>query len=100
MIEKAGGIEIFIVKNDIVIIKSNAQFWDQGRTNLSSIKGFINLDLARPSFKGELIIAENNYLIDESLPEEEKDNVRGWTHFSEINGDINGVNYNLNILDL
>ena len=98
VIEMMGGVKKFIGINDIVIIKPNAQWWNQGRTNLAAMKGFIDLVLNIPGFKGEIIIAENNHFMDESLPDDMKDNVRGWTHFSEINGGIDGVNYNLNTL--
>jgi len=98
VIEMMGGIEKFVGKNDIVILKPNAQWWNQGRTNLAAMKGFIDLVLNIPGFNGEIIIAENNHFMDDSLPEGEKDNVRGWIHFSEINGDIDGVNHNLNTL--
>lgn len=98
VIEMMGGIEKFIGVNDIVVLKPNAQWWNQGRTNLAAMKGFMDLVLNIPGFKGEIIIAENQHFVDPSLPEEEKDNVRGWTHFSEINGDIDGVNHNLNTL--
>ena len=93
-----GGIEKFIGPEDIVILKPNAQWWNQGRTNLAAMKGFIDLVLNIPKFKGEIIIAENQHFMDESLPNGEKDNVRGWTHFSEINGDIDGIQHNLNTL--
>jgi hypothetical protein len=36
--------------------------------------------------------------MNEELPESEKDNVRGWIRFGEINGEIDGVNHNLNTL--
>ncbi len=98
VMEMMGGVEKFIGKKDIVILKPNAQWWNQGRTNLAAIKGFIDLVLGIPGFEGEIIIAENHHFMDESLPEGEKDNIRGWTHFSEINGDIDGVNHNLNTL--
>ncbi len=98
VIEMMGGIEKFIGVNDIVILKPNAQWWNQGRTNLAAMKGFIDLILKIPDFKGEVIIAENHHFMDESLSEGEKDNIRGWTHLSEINGDIDGVNYSLNTL--
>ena len=98
VIEMMGGIDKFISVNDIVILKPNAQWWNQGRTNLEAIKGFIDLVLSISGFKGEIIIAENHHFMDDSLPEVEKDNIRGWTHFSEINGDIDGVNHNLNTL--
>jgi hypothetical protein len=98
VIEMMGGIEKFIGKNDIVILKPNCQWWNQGRTNLAAMKGFIDLVLNIPEFQGEIIIAENHHFMDESLPEGEKDNIRGWTHLSKINGDIDGVNHNLNTL--
>jgi hypothetical protein len=98
VIEMMGGIEKFIGKNDIVILKPNCQWWNQGRTNLAAMKGFIDLVFGIPGFEGEIIIAENHHFMDESLPEGEKDNIRGWTHLSEINGDIDGVNHNVNTL--
>ena len=98
VIEMMGGIGRFIGLNDIVILKPNAQWWNQGRTNLAAMKGFIDLVLNIPDFKGELIIAENHHFMDVSLREREQDNVRGWTHLSEINGDVDGVNHNLNTL--
>lgn len=93
-----GGIERFVGPRDIVLLKPNAQWWNQGRTNLAAMKGFIDLVLAVPGFAGEVIVCENQHFMDESLPEEERDNIRGWTHESEINGDIDGVNHTLNSL--
>jgi len=98
IIEMTGGIENTIGENDIVIIKPNAQWWNQGRTNLAAIKGFIDLVLDIDGFSGEVIIAENVHFMDEKLLDSEKDNVRGWVRFSEINGDIDGINHNLNTL--
>lgn len=98
VIEMMGGIEKFIGKNDIVILKPNCQWWNQGRTNLAAMKGFTDLVLNIPGFKGEVIIAENHHFMDESLPDAGKDNIRGWTHFSEINGDIDGVKHSINTL--
>ncbi len=98
IVEMMGGIEKNIGVNDIVILKPNAQWWNQGRTNLCAMKGFIDLILSIRGFKGEVIIAENHHFMDNNSLEEEKDNIRGWTHFSEINGDIDGINHNLNTL--
>lgn len=98
VIEMMGGIEKLIGVNDIVILKPNCQWWNQGRTNLAAMKGFIDLVLDIPGFDGEIIIAENHHFVDESLSEEEKDNIRGWTHLSDINGDIDGVNHNMNTI--
>ncbi len=98
VMEMMGGIEKFIGINDIVILKPNAQWWNHGRTNLAAMKSFLDLVLKIPGFKGEIIIAENHHFMDEFLPDDEMDNVRGWIHFGEINGDIDGVNHNLNTL--
>jgi len=98
VIEMMGGMNQFIGHEDIVILKPNAQWWNQGRTNLAAMKGFMDSVLSMPGFKGELIIAENHHFMDESLPETEKDNIRGWVHLSEINGEIDGTNHNINSL--
>ena len=97
-IEMIGGIAKLIGKDDIVVLKPNAQWWNQGRTNLAAMKGFIDLILEMPSFNGEVIIAENNHFMDDNQVGQEKDNVRGWSHFSEINGEIDGENHNINTL--
>jgi len=79
-----GGIEKIINNDDIVILKPNAQWWNQGTTNTNNMKGFIELVLNIPEFKGEIIIAENHHY--KTLDS------RGWTT-NERNGD-----YNLNEL--
>ena len=98
VIEMFGGIESFIGLEDIVVIKPNCQWWNQGRTNLAAVKGFIDLVLSIPRFNGEIIIGENTHFVNPELLDEEKDNGRGWTHRSEINGDIEGENHNFNSL--
>ncbi|HGY56259.1 MAG TPA: DUF362 domain-containing protein [Caldithrix abyssi] len=101
VIEMMGGIQKIIGKKDIVILKPNMQWWNQGRTNLAAMKGFIDLVLGIPGFEGEVIIAENNHFMDTNLPPGEQDNVRGWIHLSEINGEIDGENHNvLTLLEL
>ena len=98
VIEMMGGIERFIGVNDIVVLKPNAQWWNQGRTNLAAMKGFIDLILEIQGFKGEIIIGENQHFMDNALPEEEKDNIRGWIKIGEINSDIDGADHNFNTL--
>lgn len=83
-IEMIGGIEKFIGKNDIVLLKPNAQWWNQGTTNTNIMKAFIELVLEIPGFDGEVIIAENHHF-------KEKES-RGWTT-TQRNG-----KYNLNEL--
>ena len=85
VLEIMGGIENLIGKDDIVILKPNAQWWNQGGTNTDAMKEFIELVLRIPNFKGELIIAENHHL--------HPTNSRGWTQQEYNNG-----RYNLNDL--
>ncbi len=84
VIEMMGGIEKFISNEDIVVLKPNAQWWNQGMTNTNAMKGFIELVLAIQGFKGEVIIAENHHC---SGPKYSQ-NIRGWTT-NLRNGDFN-----------
>lgn len=56
-----GGIESLIGKYDIVVLKPNAQWWNQGMTNTDSMKSFIDQVLSIEGFEGEVIIAENQH---------------------------------------
>ncbi|MGD9897727.1 MAG: DUF362 domain-containing protein [Calditrichaceae bacterium] len=98
VIEMMGGIQNYIGVSDIVILKPNLQWWNQGRTNLAAMKAFIDIILKIPGFTGEVIIAENHHFMDSALPEGEEENIRGWVHLSEINGDIDGQNHNINTM--
>ena len=80
VIEMTGGIEKHIGKRDIVVLKPNAQWYNQGMTNTDAMKGFIDLVLAIPNFDGEIIIAENHHI--------QKDETRGWVT-EERNGQFN-----------
>jgi len=71
LIEKIGGIETIIDKEDIVILKVNSQWWHQGMTNTDVIAEFIRMVLDMPGFAGEIILADNNQ---SATPEK-----RGWT---------------------
>lgn len=84
VIEMMGGIRRFISKDDIVILKPNAQWWNQGMTNTNAMKEFMELVLSIPGFKGEIIIAENHHCYG---PRSTLD-IRGWTT-QERNGDFN-----------
>jgi hypothetical protein len=85
VIDTMGGIENLIGKDAIVILKPNAQWWNQGGTNTDAMKEFIASVLKIPNFKGEVIIAENHHL--------NPANSRGWTQKEYNNG-----SYNLNDL--
>jgi hypothetical protein len=80
VVEMIGGIESIIDKEDIVLIKPNAQWRKHGVTNSNAIKGFIDLILDIPKFAGEIIIADNHH--------DHPDNARGWTT-EQRNGDYN-----------
>lgn len=80
VIEMMEDIEALIGREDIVIIKPNAQRPGHGGTNANTIKGFIDPVLNISNFSGEIIIAENHH--------DDPDNSRGWTT-TKRNGDFN-----------
>jgi hypothetical protein len=60
VVELMGGIEKVIGKDDVVIVKPNAQWWNQGTPNLAALKRFVELLIERPGgFRGEVVLAEN-----------------------------------------
>ncbi len=75
-----GGIDKVISHEDIVILKPNAQWWNQGMTNTNAMKAFIEETLAIPSFSGEIIICDNHQF---GGPDS-----RAWTT-EQRNGDYN-----------
>ena len=80
VLKMMGGIQSIIGPQDIVILKPNAQWWNQGMTNTNAMKAFIEAVLSIPNFSGEIILAENHH-----FPEADS---RGWTT-DERNGDFN-----------
>ena len=94
VIELIGGIGNLIGPEDVVLIKPNAQWWNQGAPNLSAIKTFVELTMERPGgFDGEVVIAENCHR--GRTPWTSKS--AGWAHPFERNSDISGIQ-NLNAL--
>ena len=85
-----GGIESIVGKNDIVIIKPNVQWWNQGAPNIGALHAFIELIMNRPGgFKGEVVIAENCHRGKEPWKS------AGWSKNFERNSSLPGVkNYN------
>ena len=60
VIDLLGGIESIIGSNDVVVIKPNVQWWNQGATNLAAIRKLVELIMNHPSgFNGEVVLAEN-----------------------------------------
>jgi hypothetical protein len=84
VLERMGGIETLIGKNDIVIIKPNGQQIGHNMSNTNTIKEYIDQVLSIGGFKGEVIVCENHHHIN--------DNAAGWITALR-NGD-----YNLNEL--
>jgi hypothetical protein len=60
VVELMGGIRALFGEDDVVLIKPNAQWWNQGATNLAALSAFVDLIMERPGgFRGEVVIAEN-----------------------------------------
>jgi len=70
LLNSLGGIESLIEKDDIVILKPNSQWWNQGMTNTDVMAEFIEQVLQIKGFAGEVIIADNH--------QAQTDNARGW----------------------
>jgi hypothetical protein len=58
--ELMGGISTVFGKDDVIVIKPNLQWWNQGAPNFPALKSFIDVIMHRPGgFIGEVVIAEN-----------------------------------------
>ncbi len=57
--EMLGGAAKYIGANDVVVIKANGQWPNQGYTHTGVIKGVIDKILEIPNFTGEVIICDN-----------------------------------------
>ncbi len=89
VIEMMGGIEKYVGENDIVVIKPNVQWWNQGGTNLAALKAFVDLIMNRThGFRGEVVFAENVHRGDK--PWESKRS--GWQAAYSRNSDLLDIN--------
>ena len=60
VIAMMGGIARFVGSEDVVMVKPNAQWWNQGATNLAAMEALVTLIMDRPGgFNGEVVLAEN-----------------------------------------
>jgi hypothetical protein len=92
VIEIMGGIEKIIGSDHVVVIKPNAQWWNQGAPSLAALKGFVDLIMNRPGgFKGEVALAENCHR--SASPWREG----GWARNFEQNSDLPQI-HNMNDL--
>jgi hypothetical protein len=88
VIELAGGVGKLVGDSDVVLIKPNVQWWNQGAPNLSALKTFVELIMDRPGgFRGEVVLAENCHR--GVAPAASKES--GWAARFDRNADIAGV---------
>jgi len=88
IVELMGGIEKLFGRDDVIVIKPNLQWWNQGAPNLAALKTFIDLIMERPGgFNGEVIVADNCHR--GSNPG--KSSNSAWAHRFEWNSDIPNV---------
>jgi hypothetical protein len=59
LLELAGGISKYINPTDVVVLKCNGQWPNQGYTNTECIKHIIDAILEIPGFSGEVLICDN-----------------------------------------
>jgi len=60
VLELLGGLEKMFGDRDVVVIKPNVQWWNQGAPNLLSLKTLVDSIMERPGgFQGEVVVAEN-----------------------------------------
>lgn len=56
----AGGVEGIVGLDDVVVIKPNGQWWNQGAPNLAALIALVGCIMERPGgFRGEVVLAEN-----------------------------------------
>ena len=97
VIEMMGGIEKLIGSNDIVVIKPNVQWWNQGGSNLLALKTFVDLIMERSGgFNGEVVIAENCHRGSTPWTSTEA----GWSHSFRLNSDLPGIKNMNDLCDL
>lgn len=83
-----GGISKFIGTRDIVIIKPNVQWWNQGAPNLLSIKALVDMIMNQSAgFHGEVVIAENIH--GGAAPWHHG----GWAKLFDRNADVRGLRH-------
>ena len=90
VIDLMGAINKIIGMHDVVVIKPNVQWWNQGAPNIAAIDTFITMIIDRPGgFQGEVVLAENNHRGAQPW------NNAGWSKSFERNSDLPSIlNYN------
>lgn len=94
IVDLAGGSERLFGPEDVVLIKPNVQWWNQGAPNLFAIKALVDMIMDRPGgLHGEVVLAENCHR-GQYAPISMNS---GWAPRFHVNSDIPGVN-NMNDL--
>ena len=90
VIDLMGGIDKIISMHDVVVIKPNVQWWNQGAPNIAAVDALVSMIVNRPGgFHGEVVLAENNHRLDKPWER------AGWSTSFVRNSDLHGVsNYN------
>ena len=85
-----GGVRVIFGEDDVVILKPNLQWYNQGAPNIAAMERLITLIMDRPGgFRGEVVLAENIHR--GAKPWERA----GWAMPFVRNSDLPGVrNYN------
>jgi hypothetical protein len=98
IVEMMGGIQTVVGADDIVVIKPNVQWWNQGAPNILALKTFVDIIMDRPGgFAGEVVVAENCH----RGPKPWQSEASGWMPVFERNSDLPGIrNYNELAADL
>src|SRR6185436_7061586 len=87
------GVDRVVGEDDLVIIKVAAQWWNQGMTNVAAARRVIERVLARPGFRGEIVVFENTHfrLADGSglaraftRPSQRNVDVPGWATLGDL----------------
>jgi hypothetical protein len=89
MIELMGEIQSIIEPDDVVVIKPNVQWWNQGVPNLLALKTLVEMIMDRQGgFYGEVVLAENCHRGKQPWNSMSS----GWKPIFERNADVEGIN--------
>ena len=80
-----GGIDSLVGADDVVAIKPNVQWWNQGAPNLAATVALVERIVERSEFRGEVILVENCHR--GPKPWE----AAGWKERFTLNSDLEGV---------
>ncbi len=97
VIAMLGGIGRIVGEADVVVIKPNFQWWNQGAPNLAALRRFIEIVMERPGgFRGEVVVAENCH----RGPSPGDSMNAGWAHPFARNSDLPGIKNANDLTDL